>query len=272
MGDVPVSEPPQQRTCPACGATVDAAAKYCPGCGRATQYPPPDVDIGGWIKAGWNLFVNNIGDAIAIPLIVVVPVILFFIGGYIGFAILVALNAPHRGVVPLIAMAAFGGLMGLVAVAFALVMPALWAGVPACFLNGIRTGKLTAADLGVGFRHWWACTWVAWVLQVAGFMCLPLMFIVIGLPLFYLVATVSWLALFRIVDKGCGGFEALDFAAAALRGRLWMMLLFTFIGMALAQAGLMGMYLGVVITTPIAIAALAAGYEALRGKTEAGGE
>jgi hypothetical protein len=272
MTEARAPQAPLPARCPSCGTAVDAAARYCRSCGRATQYAPPDVDIAGWIKAGWNLFANNIGEAVAIPLIVIAPMIVFFVGGYIGFIILVALGSAHRGAAPLMAMVVFGGLTGLVALAFALVLPALWAGVLACFLDGIRTGKLTSVHLGVGFRHWWACTWVTWLLKLAGLMCLPLVLIVVGLPLLFLVSTVSWLALFRIVDRGCGGLEALDFAVAALRGHMWMVLLFTFIAWALGQAGLMGMYLGAVITAPIAIAALAAGYEALRGKTAPRGE
>jgi hypothetical protein len=223
----------------------------------------PEVDIGGWVKAGWEMFAKNIGPAIGIPLVVLVPVIVFVLFGYFGVIILAIMSDQHKSGAGLLAMGLLGSLLGLALLVLALVMSALSAGVCACFLDGLRTGKLTTARLGAGFRNWWACTWVAWVLGLAMLLCLPFVIILVGLPALYAIHTLTWLALFRIVDQGRGGMEALAFAWNAMRGRLWMMLLFTFLVVTLMTAGVSTMYVGVLVTVPIGVAALAAGYEAM---------
>ena len=148
--------------------------------------------------------------------------------------------------------------------------PALTGGVYACFLEGMRTGKLTTGRLWSGFRHWWSFVWVTVVIAVASVLCFPCMCVLIGIPLVLGVGTLGWLAYFRIADKGRGGGEALTFAWNALRGRLWMMLVYTLIVAVVMNAGVMGMYIGVVVTAPFGIMAYAAAYEALRKKMEEG--
>lgn len=224
---------------------------------------PPDVDVGGWFKAGWDLFVKNAGPAIGIPLVALGPAIILVVLGYIGTVIVAVLSDTMRGGAVVTAVASLGALIGLLGLIVVLVMPALWAGICACFLAGIRTGKLTTDNLGVGFRNWWACTWVVWLLYLGILLCVPFLLILVGLPLIFALISLGWLAVFRIVDRNCGGGEALEFAWNAMRGRLWMMLLFTFIVVALIYAGQSAMLVGIVVTTPIGIAAFAAGYDAL---------
>ncbi|HUT73565.1 MAG TPA: hypothetical protein VM221_01870 [Armatimonadota bacterium] len=235
-------------------------------CGRALDYAPPDVDVGGWVKRGWDVFVNNIGPSIAIPLVMLVPLIGLGILVYVGIigAVITADAVGARG--EKIALAAMGSLFGLLGLFVAFLMPALLGGIYACFLAGARTGKVTAAHLGDGFRQWWACTWVCWVLGAASLVALPFTLVLIGLPVLYGIQSLLWLALMRIVDTRRGGMDALDFAWNAMRGRLWMMLLFTFLMTTLMNAGVSAMYLGALVTTPIATAALAAGYDALSRK------
>jgi hypothetical protein len=156
----------------------------------------------------------------------------------------------------------------MVFLVWAVAVPALQGGVYACFLHGIRTGELKMDRLWAGFRRWWACTWVSWVLGVAILICLPLMFVLIGIPLALGLLTLHWLALFRIVDKGEGGMAALSFAVHVLRRRLWFMLVCTLIASAVMSAGVAGIYLGVLVTAPIADAALAASYDSLSREQE----
>jgi len=146
--------------------------------------------------------------------------------------------------------------------------PSVQGGVYACFLQGIRTGELKMDQLWAGFRRWWACTWVSWVLGGAAVICLPLVFLLIGIPLLFGLLTLHWLALFHIVDKGEGGIAALSFAVRVLRGRLWFMLVCTLIAFAVMSAGVAGIYLGVLVTAPIADAALAASYDSLSREQE----
>lgn len=255
---------PQERRCASCGAPLDESARYCPSCGRPAERAAPDVDIAGWVKAGWDLFAENIGPAIAIPLVMLGPLAAFAIIGYaafIGIAIAAdALGHAHGGVIVAILTGAVFGLIGLF---FALVMPALHVGIYACFLDGMRTGKLTAVKLGTGFRSWWACTWVSAVLGAAMIACIPFTFIIVGIPVFYGLFSLLWLALLRIADRRKGGLEALAFAWGTMRGRLWMMLLFTFLMNVLMSAGVQAMYLGVFVTVPIGMAALTAAYHDL---------
>jgi hypothetical protein len=205
--------------------------------------------------------------AVGIPLIVVVPTIAFAVLSYFGIFGIAFLSEerPHLpSVVPIV----FGALLGAIVVIFALTIPALQGGIYACFLQGIRTGKLTAENLWAGLRRWWACTWVSWLLFGAGLLCLPLVFILVGIPLLLGLLTLHWLSLFHIVDKGRGGMEALSFACRALRGRLWVMLLYTLLMFALMEAGVTAVYFGVLATVPIADAALAACYDSLSKEQE----
>jgi len=231
--------------------------------GEAAASAKPEVDIGGWVKVGWDLFAKNIGPAIGIPLVVLVPAIGSVLAGYSGVMILAVLSDQHKRGGALIAIEVLGVVFGVGLLILALAMPALEAGTYACFLGGIRTGKLTAANLGAGFRQWWACTWVTWVMGLVTLLCLPFVIILVGLPLLCGIHSLRWLALFRIVDQGRGGMEALAFAWNAMRGRLWMMLLFTFLMVTLMTAGASAMYFGALVTAPVGVAALAAGYEAM---------
>lgn len=260
-----------ERRCSFCGSAASESARYCPACGRALDHAPPDVDIAGWVQTGWNAFVKNIGPAIAIPLVVLVPVIALAIVGYFGFfgmAIAAQEFGGTRG--GMIALGVMGAVFGLMGLFFVFLMPALQAGIYACFLQGVRSGEVTAARLGDGFRNWWACTWVSWVLGAATVACVPFMLVIVGIPVFFGIKSLLWLSLLRIVDKRQGGMEALDFAWNAMRGRLWMMLLFTFLMLVLTMAGNAAMYIGVLVTTPIAVASLAAAYSDLSTRRPGG--
>jgi hypothetical protein len=268
MQGAPGSEQPVgARPCPSCGAPSDESARYCASCGRASAGSPGGVDIGNWVSAGWALFRTDIPMAVAIPLIVLAPAIVFFMVGYLGMVAMALLTEEGSGVPHLVPML-LGALLAAVALCLALAVPALQGGIYACFLQGIRTGKLTADNLWTGFGRWWACTWVTWMLGGAAALCLPLMLILIGFPLLLGLLTLHWLSLFRIMDKGRGGIEALSFAGRALRGRLWIMLLYTLLMFTLMNAGVPAMYFGVLVTIPIADAALAAGYDSLSKEQE----
>ena len=269
------TDTPEPPRCPWCGTRLNATASVCPACGRAVGQAPPDVDIGGWLNASWRLFADNVVSAILLPLVAYIPSVPFLVAGYFAFVVLGALmwSALHGHHGPGFAAAFFvlSAVLGTAFLAFfALVLPALEAGVYAAFLRGIRSGKLTSADLMAGFRNWWACTWVSWVLGLATLVSLLFTPVLIGFPMLYGVQTLRWLALFRIVDRRAGGVEALAFAWEVLHGRLWMTMLFTFLMSLLTAAGAAGLGIGILITAPLGIGALAAGYHALSLKHRPG--
>ncbi len=260
-------EPGAGRRCASCGVVADESACYCHRCGRPFAETAPDVDIGGWFQAGWKLFVSNIPAAIGLCLVTIVPVVFLVVFGYFGVVGL-AMLSDGRSSPPTIALIVFGVVMGLGAALVMLALPALQGGVYACFLDGIRTGRLTPHRFWTGFRHWWACTWVVWSLFAAMMLCLPFVLILIGIPLFGALSSVAWIALFRIVDRGRGGMEALSFACGVMRGRLWVLLLYTLMVSVVKNAGISAMYLGALVTVPIGVAALAAGYDSLSKKQD----
>jgi hypothetical protein len=261
-------EPSPERRCEACGAPLEGSARYCPSCGRPASVPAPDVDIAGWFRSGWNVFVNNIGIAIGLPLLIVVPVVAVFLFAYVGSIPLAITADSHHGP-SVLALVIVGSVFGFLLLILALVMPALTAGTYACFLQGIRTGKVTAAGLKAGFRNWWACTWVVWVMQLATLVCLPFVLLfLVGFLGILVVQMLSWLALLHIVDKERGGIEALSFAWNAMRGRFWMLIVFTLVVQIVMNAGVAAVYLGLLATAPIGMAAFAAAYDALSKKVE----
>jgi len=262
------SQPPVTgNACPSCGVGQAAAVPCCPDCGRPWAAAPPEGDITGWVKTGWALFLSNIPMAIGLALLAVVPVIAFFIFAYFGM-LGVAILADSEVDAPHVLAILLGAILGLMAMALALAMPALQAGVYACFLDGIRTGKLSAHNIGAGFRNWWSCTWVAWALGAALVLCIPLMLILVGIAASLAVQSLLWLSLFRIVDKGRGGIEALSFAWGVMCKRPWMILVYTCLVFVLMNSGAMCMYFGALVTVPIGIAVLAAAYESLRREQE----
>lgn len=252
---------------PSCGHVAAAPARYCPHCGRPWTSAAPESDITAWFKAGWALFLSDIPMAIGISLLVVVPAIAFAVFGYLGFFGVAVLADPKIGAPKVLALL-LGALLALLVVGMAVAVPALQAGVYACFLEGIQTGRLSPNRVWAGFRNWWSCTWVSGALWSLVLLCLPLMFILVGIPIALAIGSLLWLALFRIVDKGRGGMEALSFAWGVMRDRLWPMLVYTLVVMTLMNAGVTCMYIGVVVTVPIGIAVLAATYDSVSRERE----
>lgn len=256
-------QPTAGGSCPSCGVGQAAAAPCCPDCGRPLAAAAPEADITRWIKAGWALFLSDIPMSIGIALLAVVPGIAFFMLAYFGMFGVIIL-ADSEGDAPRLLAILLGAILALMAVVMALVMPALQAGVYACFLEGIRTGKMSAGNILAGFRNWWSCTWVHWALMAVMFLCLPLMFILVGIPIALAVQSLLWLSLFRIVDSGRGGIEALSFAWGVMRDRVWVLLVYTLVVFMLMNLGATCMYFGALVTMPIGIAVFAAAYESLR--------
>ncbi len=247
--------------CPSCGAVSDGSLTTCLSCGRALAGGEGgSLDIAKWVSSGWGLFLRDIPMAVAIPLIVTVPVIALLVASYFGSIVMIILSeSKGPNVVPLVS----GIVIGTMILLSGLALPALQAGVSACFLHGIREGKLNAVHIWAGFRHWWACTWVGSLTTAAVILSIPLLFILIGFPLLLGACTLYWLTLFRIVDKGRGGIEALSFAFRVVGSRMWPMLVYSLLVMTLMSAGMMAMYIGVLISVPIGYAILAASYDSL---------
>jgi hypothetical protein len=256
------SPPPGEQHCSGCGAAVNPLASYCSSCGRPLGIVPPEVDIGGWVQTGWRLFTGNVATAIGLCLLLVVPVFMTLGLLYFGGFGLVFFSTPGPEV-PKTGLVVVASVMGTGVLLLVLLLPAMRAGIMACFLDGMRTGKLTTGKLWVGFRHWWACTWVSWLLGLALLISLPFNLILIGIPISLGINTLLWLALFHIGEQERGGGEALAFAWNALRGRFWPMILSTLLVGLMMGAGAMAMYFGVIVTVPLGLASFAAGYDAL---------
>jgi len=260
-------QPTAGGACPSCGVGQAASVPCCPHCGRPWTAAAPEGDITDWVKTGWALFLSNIPMAIGLALLVVVPGIVLFMFAYFG-AFGLAILADAKGDAPHVLGILLAAILVLMAMALALAMPALKAGVYACFLEGIRTGKLSADNIWAGFRNWWSCTWVSWALGTATFLCLPWMLILVGIPITLAIQSLLWLSLFRIVDEKRGGIEALSFAWEVMRRRGWMLLVYTFVVFVVMSFGGMAMYLGAIVTAPIGIAVFAAAYDSLRREQE----
>jgi hypothetical protein len=255
------------RRCPSCGAVSDGSLPHCPACGQTLAAAEGTPDIGKWVSAGWALFLRDIPIAVAIPLIVIVPTIGFLAAGYFGM-IAMAIVSEHESSLPGRMPVILGVLAGTMVLTWGLAVPALQAGAYSCFLHGIRTGRLTADSLWAGFRRWWACTWVSCLLGGAAVLCLPFVFVLVGIPLLFGLFTLHWLSLFRIVDKGRGGVEALSFGCRVLSRRPWAMLVYSLLVFALMNAGVMGAYIGVFVSVPIGYGILAASYDSLSKEQE----
>lgn len=260
-------QPYAVRHCPSCGAVSDGSPHSCPSCGHMSVAGDGAFDIGKWVSAGWALFLRDIAMSVAILLVVIAPIVCLCVVGYLGVIVMAIPGEPQSGV-PRVVSTVMGAVLGAVVLIAGLVVPALQAGVSSCFLNGIRTGRLKADSLWAGFRHWWACTWVCGLLTGGTILCLPLGFLLVGIPLLLGLNTLYWISLFRIVDKGRGGMEALSFAYRVLRRRLWSMLVYSLLVFSLMTVGVMAMYIGVLISVPLGYGILAASYDSLSKEQE----
>jgi hypothetical protein len=277
------------RPCPHCGASLKASARYCPECGRPVAAPLaaplPRVDILAWLKSGWHLFAANPMAGVLIPLAMVGPLVVLRLAQRAVMRQLAGFDVAELDQPTLVTLL----ITWVSLLIYALVAPALAAGVGACFLEGIRSSDLTIHRLGTGFRHWWPSTWVAWLPCLGLWLFSPF----VAVPAGFLLFTFAWLAIFRIADTGCGGIKALRFAWEAMRGRAGKMLLFTFVAVVLAWAGLFGdwvvslipvrpesggvgyelmpriVYVVALITLPVVVGAAAAAYDALSKREEA---
>ena len=260
-------QPYAVRRCPSCGAVSDGSPHSCPSCGHMSVAGDGAFDIGKWVSAGWALFLRDIAMSVAILLVVIAPIVCLCVGSYFGIIVMAMLSEP-KSAVPRAVPIMMGAVLGAVALIAGLVVPALQAGACSCFLNGIRTGRLTADSLWTGFRHWWACTWVSGLLAGAELLCLPFMFVLVGIPLLFGLFTLHWLSLFRIVDRSRGGVEALSFSFRVLSRRPWAMLVYYLLVFTLMTAGVMAMYIGVLISVPLGYGILAASYDSLSKEQE----
>lgn len=217
-----------------------------------------------WFDAGRRLYTRNLLPALLIPLAVFLPLTLLAAAALATGHVATCLSRALPGATPdLLPAALVETYLAVTSLLFLVLTPALVAGVFACFLDGIRTGKLTARRLGDGFRSWWSCTWVVWLLVSCSTISLPLIAVLIGVPTLVAAQALLWLALFRLVDARRGGLDALLFAWHVLQGRWPMLIIFTFLVTTLFTAGTV-VLVGFATTTPLLLGTLAAGYEALR--------
>jgi hypothetical protein len=236
---------------------------------RLNQDPPRILSPLAFLERGRQLFSHNLTRAMAIPLAAIGPLAAFGALAFAGPAVLLPTAEKALGHPPeLVVGAIIEGYFGIVSITFILLMPALIAGVAACFLGGIRSGSLTADRLGDGFRNWWSCTWVVWLLECGTAVSMPLVAILIGVPGVYGLQALIWLALFRIVDRQQGGVEALAFAWRVMRSNWLMLTVSTFVMITLVAAGVL-VVVGIATIVPVIAGALAAAYDDLSTRDQA---
>jgi len=132
----------------------------------------------------------------------------------------------------------------------------LYAGLAYYFLRKARGEAAGFNDLFAGFRRAWIpliiASWLAVLLMMAGFICLIL-------PGIYLGVAYSFVNLV-IIDQRCGIWEALEISRRAITKRWWTFFLFIIISIVIVLAGLCALLVGVFVAIPLIMGAMAYAY------------
>jgi len=239
-------------------ATVTGVVE--PSGGR--QHEPAGLDIGECIVRSWNLLKNHFW------LIVGATFLIGFIVGFVGLALRIVVNFASG--VTFHALARARGLEGLRLQLPGIAVSTLWywvmtgpmiGGLYSLYLKLIRGQTASIADAFAGFGPQFG------QLVIGGF--LVSLLTVLGLflcliPGIYL--SVGWrFALLSIIDKHLGFWEGMEMSRKTVTSHWWMVFALCLLTGLIAAAGVLACCVGLLVTAPIMIGAIAYAYEDLIG-------
>ena len=213
----------------------------------------PNVDIGGWISAGWNLFTPHWGTWVKMALIVMLPLFPGIIGYIVGYVSMLQSILPRPGMYggyaepepPIFALGVFGASVVFVFVG-SFVSIYFQIGMWKAALKTARGGTPSLSDMkgnGHLYMRVLGGSIVVGLLTMLGvFACYIGAFVVMGWYLFVMPL---------LIDKDLTIGEALRQSKDMTTGQLLMFILFAFVTGIVSQLGAYFCLVGIVVTLPL---------------------
>lgn len=214
----------------------------------------PNVDIGGWISAGWNLFTPHWGTWVKMALLVMLPLFPGIIGYIYGYVSMISMMMPQPGAYgpygqppepPFFALGVFGVSVVLVFIG-SFVSIYFQIGMWKAALKTARGGVPSLSDMkGNGHLYLKVLggSIVVGLLTMLGvFACYIGAFVVMGWYLFVVPL---------LIDKDLPIGEALRQSKDMTTGQLLMYILFAFVTGIVSQLGAYFCLVGIVVTLPL---------------------
>ncbi len=231
-----------------------------PGLAGPTPWPEGDyhLAVGDCIARGWELVKKNFWPTVGVTFLVMLAIAAMnqIIGLFTRPAMTEMFRQHH---------ASAGGIFILVSASIlgAPIYVVLIAGLFRYFLNLIRGQSATVGDAFSGFGpslgQLVLLGWVQAALVLTGFAFL-------FIPGLYL--SVAWyFATALVIDKGMGFWEAMELSRKMVSKHWFVVFGFLIVYGLLIAVGVIACLIGIVVTMPIAIAALMYGYESVFSNT-----
>jgi uncharacterized membrane protein len=228
-----------------------------------------DVDVGGCISQGWNLFKANAGIMIGASVLVGLAMMAGQIIPYLGIILGLILNGPLFGGLWFFYVKTVRGQQAGINDAFSGFGPKFWQLVlaqiiPALIMFGfvLLVGGISALAIPSlsGTRG------SGGVSAGGGVAISVLAIVIIVFVLVMLYLNVCWIfALPLVADKGLKFWPAMQLSKRIVTKHWWMTFWLLFVCYWLAILGLFGCCVGIIVTGPVAFAAVASHYDRVFG-------
>jgi hypothetical protein len=213
-----------------------------------------DLDIGDCISRGWTLVKNNFWPVVGVNTLVMI--VLIVINQFFGLFTRSAMNSMivmHQISAGAIAV------VFLVSVISAPIYSVLSAGLFKYYLNLIRGEN---AGVGEAFSGFGPSIGQLLLLGLVQFFLVMIGYLLCLIPGIYLA--IAWyFAVPLVIDKRLGFWEALELSRKMVSKHWFLVFAFLLVCGLVAAAGIIGCFIGILVTMPISFAALMYAYETI---------
>ncbi len=213
-----------------------------------------DLDIGDCISRGWQLVKNNFWPVVGVNTLVMI--VLIVINQFFGLFTRSAMNSMivmHQISAGAIAV------VFLVSVISAPIYSVLSAGLFKYYLNLIRGEN---AGVGEAFSGFGPSIGQLLLLGLVQFFLVMIGYFLCLIPGIYLA--IAWyFAVPLVIDKRLGFWEALELSRKMVSKHWFLVFAFLLVCGLVAAAGIIGCFIGILVTMPISFAALMYAYETI---------
>ena len=243
--------------------------------------PPPGPGVGAWVSEAWQLVSANIGMAIAMMLLPLIPMlivgVIMALSGLPAALSAMAAGGPEHVGEGLSALAGGSVLLGMIVsfVFLIIVMPALQLGILSCFWEMIQTKKLTfdkimdglpmfASAIGLGLLFGLINIVVSIVAGV-----IPILGQIAGLVVMFPLMAWMSLSLYQMAVQKVGTIDAIGAGWNLLMRDFWILCLLGLVCWLIGLAGVIACLVGTFVAQPVVNAAFGVCYRDMTGQASA---
>ena len=233
--------------------------------------PAPGGGMGAWINAGWSIATGNLGMSILLMLIAMVPAVV------VGIISNVAMQGSMRAMImsggaapgPEMIRALWGKSMGANLV---LSLPAnvinslLWVGIVACFWEGVRTGRITFDNIGLGFQIPGPAVVLGLIMFGVNLVITVTAMVCIGVLLAFPAVSFIWLAQYDLAVRRGSGATAASTAWTLVSANFMELAIMGLVSCAILMLGGLACGIGVFVAGPVVLCAYGVCYRDLAAR------